>query len=62
MSPEMLQEAGILRIVGSGACLTRNPVLKSEFQDVYQMPVEFMEEGSACIGAALAALDVNFAS
>ena len=62
MSPELLQEAGIQRIVGSGACLTRNPVLKSEFQDVYQMPVEFMEEGSACIGAALAALDVNFAS
>ena len=62
MSPKMLQEAGIQRIVGSGACLTRNPVLKSEFQDVYQMPVEFLDEGSACIGAALAALDVNFAS
>ena len=62
MSPQMLQDAGIQRIVGSGACLTRNPVLKAEFQDVYQMPVEFLEEGSACIGAALAALDVNFTS
>ena len=34
MSPELLQEAGIQRIVGSGACLTRNPVLKSDFQYV----------------------------
>ena len=59
MSPEMLKEAGINRIVGSGACLTRNPVLKSEFQEIYDMPVEFLEEGSACIGAALAALNVH---
>ena len=60
MSPELLQNAGIQRIVGSGACLTRNPVLKIEFQERYQMPVEFIDEGSACIGAALASLDVPF--
>ena len=60
MSPELLQKAGIQRIVGSGACLTRNPVLKTEFQERYQMPVEFIDEGSACIGAALASLDTPF--
>ena len=60
MSPQMLTEAGLTRIVGSGACLSRNPVLKAEVQDVYKMPVEFTSEGSACIGAALAAIDVHY--
>jgi hypothetical protein len=32
MPPEMLHEAGLTRIVGSGACLTRNPALKSQVQ------------------------------
>ena len=59
MSPSMLSEAGLTRIIGSGACLSRNPVLMSEFQDVFQMPVEFTSEGSACIGAALAARDAH---
>ena len=60
MSPEMLIEAGLTRIIGSGACLSRNPVLRAEVQEIYQMPVEFTNEGSACIGAALAAIDVHY--
>lgn len=61
MSPQMLtQDAGLTRIIGSGACLSRNPVLMQELQDIYQMPVEFTSEGSACIGAALAAMDTHF--
>ena len=60
MSPEMLTEAGLTRIIGSGACLSRNPVLRAEVQEIYQMPVEFTNEGSACIGAALAAIDVHY--
>lgn len=59
MPPEMLVEAGLTRIVGSGACLSRNPVLKAEVQEVYKLPVEFASEGSACIGAALAIIDVH---
>ena len=58
MSPEMLKESGKTRIIGSGACLCRNPVLMEEVQNVYDMPVEFTSEGSACIGAALAMIDV----
>ncbi len=60
MSPETLKEAGMTKIIGSGACLSRNPVLMQEFQNIYQMPFEFTSEGSACIGAALAAIDVHF--
>ena len=58
MSPQMLTESGMTRIIGSGACLCRNPVLMDEVQNVYQMPVEFTSEGSACIGAALSIIDV----
>ena len=61
MPPQLLtDEAGLTRIIGSGACLSRNPVLMQEVQNIYQMPVEFTSEGSACIGAALEAIDVHF--
>ena len=55
-------EAGLKRIIGSGACLSRNPVLRTEFQEIYHMPVEFTNEGSACIGAALSTIDVHHSS
>ena len=55
-------EAGLTRIIGSGACLSRNPVLRTEFQEIYHMPVEFTNEGSACIGAALSTIDVHHSS
>ena len=55
---ELTQQSGKTRIIGSGACLCRNPVLMEEVQNVYDMPVEFTSEGSACIGAALAMIDV----
>lgn len=54
MPPDMLKQRGIKRIVGSGACLIRNQVLQREIQELYQLPVSFVEEGNACIGAALA--------
>ena len=57
MNPDMLRERGITRIVGSGACLIRNQVLQREIQEMYQTPVEFVEEGNACIGAAMAVAD-----
>ena len=57
MNPDMLKERGITRIVGSGACLIRNQVLQREIQEMYQTPVEFVEEGNACIGAAMAVAD-----
>ena len=60
MSPEMLVSSGMTKIIGSGACLCRNPVLMEEVQNVYNLPVEFTSEGSACIGAALSIIDVKF--
>jgi len=60
MTPAMLIEAGIQRIVGSGACLIRNMVLQREIQELYQIPVTFVEEGNACIGAAMAIADRYF--
>ena len=57
MNPDMLRDRGITRIVGSGACLIRNQVLQREIQEMYQTPVEFVEEGNACIGAAMAVAD-----
>ncbi len=58
MPPEMLTGAGLTRIVGSGAALSRNPVLRAQMQEVYKLPVEFSDEGSACVGAALALIDL----
>ena len=57
MTPEMLKEGGIKRIVGSGACLIRNQVLQREIKELYKIPVNFVEEGNACIGAAMAVGD-----
>ena len=57
MTPDMLRARGVTKIVGSGACLIRNPVLQREIQDMYQTPVYFVEEGNACIGAAMAVAD-----
>jgi len=57
MTPEMLKDGGIQRIVGSGACLIRNQVLQREIMELYKIPVIFVEEGNACIGAAMAIAD-----
>jgi len=62
MTPEMLKEGGIERIVGSGACLIRNQVLQREIQELYKIPVTFVDEGNACIGAAMAIADRHFAT
>jgi hypothetical protein len=32
-------------------------VLQREIQELYQLPVTFVEEGNACIGAAMAIAD-----
>ena len=57
MTPDMLRQGGVRRIVGSGACLIRNQVLQREIQEQYRTHVEFVEEGNACIGAAMAIAD-----
>ena len=53
----MKEKGGVRRIVGSGACLIRNQVLQREIQEQYRTKVTFVEEGNACIGAAMAVAD-----
>ena len=58
MPPEVIHDAGMKRIIGSGAGLCRNPILKSQVQEIYKLPVEFAAEANACIGCALAVIDM----
>lgn len=51
---EVLQNAGINRIVGNGSGLSRNKILQKEVQQLYQLPLVFTSGGDAAKGAALA--------
>ncbi|KAJ8680526.1 hypothetical protein QAD02_016313 [Eretmocerus hayati] len=54
MSREELESMGIVRIVGNGSGLVRNPVLQKEVQHWYSLPLELGHTGDAALGAALA--------
>ncbi|GFW19978.1 sedoheptulokinase [Trichonephila clavipes] len=56
MSREVLVEAGIERIIGSGTALTRNPVLQKELETQYDLPVVYGTGADAAVGVALAVL------
>ncbi|CAB4066650.1 SHPK [Lepeophtheirus salmonis] len=53
MGTKDLKNAGIELIMGSGSALLRNEILKKEIKLAYDIPVEFVEQGNACYGAAL---------
>ncbi|KAK8788245.1 hypothetical protein V5799_021979 [Amblyomma americanum] len=56
MPREMLERAGVRRIVGTGKALTRNTCLQHAVQDAYGIPLELGGKGDAALGAALAVL------
>lgn len=56
MPREMLERAGVRRIVGTGKALTRNACLKQAVHEVYGIPLELGGKGDAALGAALAVL------
>lgn len=56
MPREMLERAGVRRIVGTGKALTRNPCLQHAVQDAYGIPLQLGDKGDAALGAALAVL------
>uniref|UniRef100_A0A224YYS5 Sedoheptulokinase n=1 Tax=Rhipicephalus zambeziensis TaxID=60191 RepID=A0A224YYS5_9ACAR len=56
MPREMLERAGVRRIVGTGKALTRNVCLQQAVHDVYGIPLELGGKGDAALGAALAVL------
>lgn len=58
MSPKVLQENGITKILASGECLRRHPALQQAIIKEYVgCQVQFVQEGHACVGAALFVLD-----
>lgn len=57
MSREELESAGIVRIVGNGSGLVRNPVLQKEVSRWYSLPLELGHSGDAALGAALAVVN-----
>ncbi|CAL4241628.1 unnamed protein product, partial [Meganyctiphanes norvegica] len=56
MPQSLLIDSGIIRIVGGGSALTRNPILQKELEAQYQLPVIMDARGDACYGAALVAI------
>lgn len=56
MPREILIDAGIQRIMGSGTALTRNVVLQKEVEKQYQLPVVYGAGSDAAVGVALAIL------
>ena len=60
----LIQGGGKSLVVGGFIRLTIGclwSTLLNAFQEVYQLPVVFAEEGSACIGVALAVRDLHLA-
>jgi sedoheptulokinase len=58
LGPAELREAGVRRLVGTGAALLRNPALQREVERQFGLPTVFVPEAEACLGAALAVQSV----
>lgn len=54
MSSDFLLAAKVQRIVGSGAALEKNPLLRKEVEKHYRLPVVYHKQANAAVGAALA--------
>ncbi|XP_069471297.1 sedoheptulokinase isoform X2 [Ambystoma mexicanum] len=50
---EVLKEAGIMRIMGSGSALSKNEVLRQEVEKVFPLPVVYGKDVDSALGAAL---------
>lgn len=57
MPKDILIKANISRIVGNGSGLSRNKVLQTEVQQLYELPLVFTSGGDAAKGAAMAVKD-----
>ncbi|XP_066515032.1 sedoheptulokinase isoform X1 [Hoplias malabaricus] len=53
MPPQVLLDAGVRRIMGSGSALTRNEVLKQEVEKVFPLPVVYGEDVDSAVGVAM---------
>lgn len=59
MPREMLLEAGIQRIIGSGSVITKNHIIKKEIETCYHLPLTVTMSEDSAFGAALALLKNN---
>lgn len=57
MPVESLQRAGVQRVIGSGAALTRNQVLRQEVERAFPLPVVYGQNADSALGAAMAICD-----
>ncbi|XP_030648242.1 sedoheptulokinase isoform X2 [Chanos chanos] len=57
MPPQMLLEAGVQRIMGSGSALSRNEVLRQEVERLFPLPVVYGKEVDSAVGVAMVLRD-----
>uniref|UniRef100_A0A3P8WCN0 Sedoheptulokinase n=1 Tax=Cynoglossus semilaevis TaxID=244447 RepID=A0A3P8WCN0_CYNSE len=57
MPAELLLQAGVTRIVGSGSALTRNEVLRQEAERAFSLPVVYGQNADSAVGVALVLCD-----
>lgn len=57
MPAESLQQAGVQRVIGSGAALTRNQVLRQEVERAFPLPVVYGQNADSALGAAMVICD-----
>ena len=60
LSPDELRRAGVERIVGTGSALARNPILQSEIESQFGLPLEVRKDVDSATGAALIVRDAKW--
>lgn len=57
MPVDLLQQAGVRRIVGSGSAIARNQVLRQEVERAFPLPVVYGQNADSAIGVAMVLCD-----
>uniref|UniRef100_A0A673B3H2 Sedoheptulokinase n=2 Tax=Sphaeramia orbicularis TaxID=375764 RepID=A0A673B3H2_9TELE len=57
MPAESLRRAGVRKLIGSGAALARNQVLRQEVERAFPLPVVYRQNADSALGAAMAICD-----
>lgn len=57
MSANLLQRAGVTRIVGSGSAIARNEVLRQEVESAFSQPVVYGQNADSAVGVAMVFCD-----
>lgn len=60
MPREILLQAGIQRIIGSGSVITKNYIIKKEIENSFNLPLYIEMPEDSAFGAALAMFKYNY--